>query len=217
MKDKIYVIIGSVALLLSAFIIGTHFYKKAQKEELSFLAQKRSELFVRTYSPRYGNKEAKVILTEFLDPECESCRKFYPEVKSILNKYEGKVQLVVRYAPFHKNSKLAIAALEAVRKQGKYWEVLEKLFHYQPMWADHHNPKPELMFNYIAEMGIDMERLKTDMQGPEIRNIIQQDLEDLRTLNIKGTPSFFVNGKAPEKFGARFLRELIEKEVNELY
>jgi protein-disulfide isomerase len=195
-------------------VIGASLFKKSQQERLSFLADENSEIFARDYSPRYGNEDAKVFLIEFLDPECESCRAFYPQVKTLLEEFKGKVQLVVRYAPFHNNSKIAIRALEAARLQGKYWEALELLFEKQPNWGDHHNPKPELIFSYLEELGLDMERIRTDMKSDKIEQMIVQDMTDLRTLDVRGTPTFFVNGKKLERFGIEPLRELLAKEVS---
>jgi protein-disulfide isomerase len=213
MKNKLTIYLGTAGLFALLFFIGSRVYKNSQKNELSFLAKENNEIFVRDHSPRYGNKEAKIYITEFLDPECESCRAFYPQVKSLLKEYDGKVQLVVRYAPFHKNSKIAIRALEAAREQGKYWEALEMLFHYQPNWGNHHNPRPELIFEYLPKLGLDMEKLRTDMKDSKIENMMLQDTQDLRKLNVRGTPTFFVNGKAPENFGMNHLKELIKKEV----
>jgi protein-disulfide isomerase len=217
MKDKVYLYIGSTALLLGLFLLGAKFYKDARKQEFSFLAKKDASIFVRDYSPRYGSKEAKVYLTEFLDPECESCRALYPMVKNLLKEFEGKVQLVVRYAPFHGNSKVAISALEAARMQGKYWETLELLFHYQPAWGDHHNPRPELIFELLKKSGLDMDSLLKDIKHPKIAKIIEQDAADLKILNVRMTPTFFVNGKPLEKFGIDHLRSLIHAEVEKTY
>ena len=117
MNNKNYLYIGTTALVLGLFLLGAKFYKDSQKDKLSFLAKEQQELFIRDYSPRFGNKDAKVFLIEFLDPECESCRMLYPHVKNLIKEYEGKVQLVVRYAPFHGNSKIAVAALEAAKNK----------------------------------------------------------------------------------------------------
>jgi len=217
MKNKTYLYIGSAALLIAFFLLGTKFYKDSQNEKLSFLAQSSAEIFIRDYSPRYGSKDAKVFLIEYLDPECESCRQFYKPVKQLLGEYGDKVQLVVRYAPFHGNSKIAIAALEASRKQGKYWEALELLFEKQPEWGSHHNPQIEKIYEYLPSIGIDVAKLKEDMKDPKIQEIIKQDTEDLRTLNVRGTPSFFVNGKMPVGFGLEPLKELLDQEVQAAY
>lgn len=217
MNKTVLLYISGAVVLIGSFMIGSMYFEKAQKEQLSFLASSNSEIFVRDYSPRYGSKDAKVFLTEFLDPECESCRALYPAVKNLLKEFEGKVQLIVRYAPFHKNSKIAIGALEAARMQGKYWEALEMLFHYQPYWGNHHNPKPELIFEYLPNVGVDMARINLDMKSPKIQKMIDQDMEDLRKLNVRGTPTFFVNGRPLTNFGIKHLRQLIKEEVDKNY
>ena len=94
---------------------------------------------------------------EFLDPECESCRELYPYVKQIMAKHKDRVRLVIRYAPFHPNSEFAIRILESLRLQGKYWEGLELLFEHQPEWGSHHNPKPELIWGLLPELGVDVD------------------------------------------------------------
>ena len=217
MKNKLVVYFSVGLALVLAFVGASLLYQNSQKEKLNFLASEKSELFVRDYSPKYGNADAKVILTEFLDPECESCRAFFPVVKSLLDKFEGKVQLVVRYAPFHKNSKIAIRALEASRIQGKYWEALELLFYHQPKWGSHHDPKPELIFEYLPQLGLDMEKLKTDMKSNKIKNIIEQDQKDLKALSVRATPTFFVNGRPLTEFSIEALHNLIQDEVEHMY
>jgi protein-disulfide isomerase len=217
MKNKHYFYIGTTALIIAFFIIGASLYKESQQKKLSFLAEEKAELFIRDYSPRYGNKDAKVYLIEFLDPECESCRAFYPHIKKLLQDFEGKVQLVVRYAPFHGNSKEVIRALEASKLQGKYWESLEHLFATQPKWGSHHHPQVELIYEFLPQIGVDVKKLKEDMKNPEYQKIIDQDLADLRALGVRGTPTFFVNGKSPEAFSFQALRKLLSEEVQKAY
>src|SRR5690606_2620613 len=117
-------------------------------------------------------------LVEFLDPECESCRAFHPLVKMLMSEFEGKIQLVIRYAPFHGNSRLVIRILEAARLQGKYWETLEVLFQYQPQWGSHHHPRPDLIWKYLPEAGVDVNRIREDMHNPEIEAMIEKEIKD---------------------------------------
>lgn len=217
MKNKLIVLIGSVVFLAAVFAIGTSLYKRSEQDRIGFLAQDNAKLFVPDYAPAYGEENARVIITEFLDPECESCRRFYPKVKEVLKMYKGKVKLVVRYAAFHRNSVHAIKVLEATRKQNKYWESLGLLFDYQPGWANHHNPQPTMVFTYLKELGLDIEKLKEDMKDPKYDEIISQDAKDLKELNVRGTPTFFVNGKPLEKFGIGFLYSAVDKEVQKQY
>ncbi|NCN27829.1 thioredoxin domain-containing protein [bacterium] len=182
---------------------------------MEFLASDNFNTFVRDYSPVLGSPDAKVYITEFLDPECESCRAVYPAVKEIMKEFEGKVKLVVRYAPFHGNSVMAVRILEAARAQGKYWEALELLFEKQPEWGDHHNPRPSLIWTYLPTIGIDVERLQKDMENPIILTRLQRDVEDGRMLDVRQTPTFFVNGKPLTSFGIPQLRSLVKDQVEQ--
>lgn len=215
MKNKIMIVAIALMSLGIVFMVGSKLYKGQEQERLSFMAKADFSTFVRDYSPRLGRADAKVYLVEFLDPECESCREFYSSVKMLLQEYEGKIQLVVRYAPFHGNSIFIIKILEAARKQNRYWETLETLFRYQPEWGNHHHPRPELVWNYLPEAGVNVEQIKKDMEDPAIQSMIEQEIKDGRALNVQATPSFFVNGRPLERFGYEGLKELVESTIRQ--
>ena len=60
-------------------------------------------------------------------------------------------------------------------------------------------------------------KIKKDMNDPEIAKIIQQDLADAKTLNVRKTPGFFVNGNPLPSFGYKQLQELVESEISKYY
>ena len=212
MKNKTYLVIGTVALLLGAFLLGFKIYKDQEKERLSFISQKDFATFVRDHSAKKGPEKPQVYLVEFLDPECESCRQFHSVVDKLLEDYKDKVQFVVRYAPFHGNSIFAIKILEAARKQNKYWETLDILFRRQPEWGGHHAPRPELIWDYLPEVGLNVDQIKQDLNDIATDELIKQDQLDGQILNVRGTPTFFVNGKASE-LGYEELKGAIEAEL----
>ena len=207
----VFVLTGIVAGVL--FLLATKIYRKNESERLGFIAQQNFSAFVRPDSPRMGAESAKVFLVEFLDPECESCREFYPHVKELLKEFDGKVQLVVRYAAFHRNSIFVIKVLEASRKQHKYWETLSLLFQSQPYWGNHRHPQPELIWQYLPTIGIDVEKIRAELEDPKTMRIIEQDRADGQQLGVRGTPTFFVNGKPLERFGKESLREAIQNAI----
>ena len=155
-------------------------------------------------------KIAMPLWVEFLDPECESCRVMHPYLKAILKEYEGRVHYILRYMPLHGNSVYAASMLEAAREQGKYWEALDALFEQQPAWADHHTPKPELVPQILGKLGLDVERLNADAKNPAIAARIEQDRKDGQQLGVRGTPTFFVNGRMLDELGDGPLRQAIE-------
>lgn len=217
MKNKIIAIIVSVFVIGGLFFLGSSLYKNSEMERLGFLANDNAKLFAPDYSPVFGDDKAKVVITEFLDPECESCSMVYPKVKNLLDMYKGKVKLVIRYAAFHANSVHAIKVLEATRIQNKYWESLDLLFKTQQEWASHHDPKPFLVFTLLEKIGLNIDKLKKDMESAKTMEIIAQDAHGLKELKVQGTPTFFVNGKPLESFGIGYLYSAVAKAVKESY
>lgn len=209
MKTKLFAIVAVLISLIAGYFLATYSYKSSQEKETSSIDQ---TIFLREYAPRMGSSNPKVYLVEFFDPECESCRAFHPHVKSILAEHQD-VQLVLRYAPFHPNSLTVVKILEAARKQNRYFEALEVLYKYQPQWGDHHNPRPDLVWTFLQEVDVNIDQIKVDMNDPVILANIEQDIKDLETLKIRGTPTFFVNGKPLATFGVEPLKSLIRAEL----
>lgn len=214
MKSRGVIVGLTVVAVVVAFLIGVKFYRDSEAERIGFLSDTNFELFVRDHSPKMGPENPKVFLIEFLDPECESCREFYPHVKSILKEYKDDVTWVVRYMPLHKNAPMVVKILEAARKQGKYFETLEALFYFQPIWGDHHDPKPEVIWEILPKLKLDIEQIKKDMQDPKIEEMIAQDMEDAAKLGNTGTPTFFVNGKKLTVFSPMGLKRMISNEIS---
>lgn len=209
-------ILAAISLIL-VFWFASSLYKGQQVERIGGLAKERSEIFIREHSQTYGSDDAKVYLIEFMDPACETCRSFSPFVKQIMAANPGRIKLVLRYAPFHDGADYFVKILEAAKKQGKYWETLEVMYATQPYWASHHNPQPQLIWQFLPKAGLDLEKIKADMNDPTITQLIGQDLADAKTLGVTKTPGFFVNGKPLQVFGANQLQELIDAEIKANY
>lgn len=213
-----YVIFGFACIVMFfTFVFFSSSYKGRQAEKLSFLAEENAELFVREHSQNLGSDDAKVYLIEFMDPACETCAVFSPFVKKLLEANPGKIKLVLRYAPFHDGADYFVKILEAAKKQGKYWETLEVMYRTQPYWASHHNPQPEKIWQFLPEVGLDIERIREDMNDPAIVKLIAKDLADAETLNVRKTPGFFVNGKPLQTFGYQQLLQLVQSEITAQY
>lgn len=213
-----YVLIGSTCLILAfAFVVGSNYYKGQQSEKYGFMAEKNSELFIRDHSQTLGSDDAKVYLVEFMDPACETCAVFAPFIKKIMNANPGKIKLVLRYAPFHDGADNFVKILEAARMQGKYWETLDVMFKSQNIWASHGNWQPERLWDVLPKAGVDIEQIRKDMHSPAIAKIIEQDMADVKALNVQKTPGYFVNGKPLQNFGYKQLYQLIQTELDAKY
>jgi len=219
---KILALIG--VLVVVAAVIGANYYRESAQSERRPTAAADNRL-VRPDSWSLGPADAPVTLVEFLDPECESCGAFSPVVKKILKDYGGKVRLVVRYMPFHPNSRLAAAYTEAAGEQGKYWEMQEVLFRRQPEWGEIHGhgaqaaatarrePAPVLFERYAAELGLDVERVRAAIAENRYASKVERDMKDGQSLGVSKTPTFFVNGRMLMRFSQQDLKSLIDEEL----
>jgi protein-disulfide isomerase len=209
--------VGSAVVLLIVFVVGTLLYNTERVEEAANTVTSNAAALVRFHSPTLGPPDAKVHIVEFLDPACETCAAFYPFVKKMMAGNPDRIRLSIRYAPFHKGSDEVVKALEAARKQGKYWEALEALLASQAQWTQNHTAQVALVWQPLARAGVDVEQAKSDMQAPEIARVIAQDVEDGRTLKVNKTPEFFVNGRPLPSFGYDQLRNLVQDELARAY
>jgi len=215
MKYAIFAL--SALVLIIAFIFGSSYYKGKQTQKYGFMAKENAELFVRDHSQTYGSDDAKVYLIEFMDPACETCAAFAPFVKKIMAANPGKIKLVLRYAPFHDGADYFVKILEAAKKQGKYWETLDVMYKSQPYWASHSNPQPQRIWQFLPQAGVDVQQIRKDMNDPAIVKLINQDLADAKTLNVRKTPGYFANGKPLQTFGSRQLLDLVQSEIKANY
>lgn len=125
----------------------------------------------------------------------------------MLEKYPKDVKLVIKHFPIHSFArKAAIAALAAAR-QGKFWEIHEKLLANQKELSD---AKVETI---AQELGLNMEQFKQDLKDPRIASLIDRDFNDGLQANIRGTPTVFVNGKLLSQESLSGFQEAIEAEL----
>jgi protein-disulfide isomerase len=209
--------IGAALVLLLAFVIAALVYNTERVDETAEAIKRDPGVLVRFHSPSIGNAQAKVHIVEFLDPACETCAAFFPFVKRIMAANPGQIRLSIRYAPFHRGSEEVVKALEAARRQGKYWEALESLLASQSRWVSDHTAQVSLAWPLLARVGVNVDQAQKDMHAPEIEQLIRTDVEDTRLLNVTKTPEFFVNGRTMPSFGYEELQTLVREELAAAY
>jgi protein-disulfide isomerase len=150
-----------------------------------------------------------VVVTEFLDFECEACGAWYPAVEQLRKRYDGKVRFVHRYFPLpgHFNAKDAALAAEAAAQQGAYEAMYQKLFETQREWGESQDSKAALFRTYAEQLGLDMAAFDAARVSERTFLRVERDIADGVALGVQGTPTFFLNGQliqptGPEDFAA---------------
>jgi len=208
-------LVGISLLVLIVLFIGlAYFYKNNQTQKETLIISSSNKSLVTAQSVSFGENKKNITIVEFLDPECESCAVFHPIMRKVYKEHYSDIKLVIRYLTNHKNSKFATKILEASREQNKYEEVLSVIFEKQPLWAQHNNEKPELIWTFLTQIeGLNIDKLKEDMKNPKIDEIIDNDAKDARILSVKGTPTIFVNETRLERLSQKDLFDLVESEI----
>lgn len=216
MKEETKVVLGIIVFCLVIFAGIAYFGSKSDSNQLAETetVSDQSRL-VRENSWKIEAPDSKVTLVEFADMECESCRAVHPIVKKILTDYEGKITFVLRNFPLHNNSVLAAKVVEAAGEQGKFWEMHNKLFERQPEWGEKREPQTELFIKYAQELGLDLTAFDSVISSTKYEDKIARDQEDGKAVGVRGTPTFYLNGKQiPGVPSYAQLKQLIDIELN---
>ncbi|HEV7733354.1 MAG TPA: thioredoxin domain-containing protein [Candidatus Binatia bacterium] len=149
-----------------------------------------------------GPKDAKVTIVKFSDYQCPFCAQSAPLVDQMLAAYPKDVNFVYKQFPLtsiHPQAMGASKAALAAGKQGKFWEMHALLF------ENYRQLSPEKFKELAQKLNLDMAQFDKDVNSPEIAAQVDSDMKQARTVDVTGTPTFFVNGKrlmnrSPEGF-----------------
>lgn len=140
-------------------------------------------------SPIAGNPQGDVTLVEFFDYRCPYCKQVEPALEALLGE-DRKLRFVYKEFPvLGPDSVTASRVALAARKQGKY-----DAFH-QAMMGLKGQINEAAIFKVAAAVGLDTDRVKRDMAGPEIGRMLKDNSNLAEALQIHGTPGFVVGNQ----------------------
>jgi protein-disulfide isomerase len=142
-------------------------------------------------APVRGSRNAAVTIVEFADYQCPYCQQMHPELKVLQEELAGKVALVFKDFPLdmHVNAEKAAEAARCAGEQGKYWDFHDILFHNSERLE-----VPQLK-QYARDIKLNQANFDTCLDSGKEAAAIQKDLAQGRQLGVRGTPSFFFNGR----------------------
>lgn len=150
------------------------------------LGSQRNVLELDPNAPVLGNPDGDVTVVEFLDYSCPYCKRAMSEVKNLIDGDTG-VRLDFREWPIlGEGSVFAAKAALAARNQGKYEE-----FHWAMMSAKGQAAEASVL-RVAREVGLDVDRLRRDMETPEVDEHIATSMRLTQLLGFNGTPSFVI-------------------------
>ena len=141
--------------------------------------------------------DPQATLVLFTDYQCPYCGMMDPLIQQAKADYGDQVRIVVRNYPLpkHKNAEPSARAVEAAAEQGKLEEMAAKVFEHQEDWKTE-SDVDGIFAGYAEELGLDMDRFNADYTSDAIKDRVARDLQDAQDLQVKGTPTLYLDGKA---------------------
>jgi len=184
-----------------------------QKEDLAAeaaakkaLVERKDEVFNDPDAPVLGNPKGDVTLVEFFDYRCPYCKAMADQIAEVV-KADGKTKLVMKeFAVLGPESVTAAKAALAAREQKKYEEFHRALMRLKEPLTE------KTLMKTAAEVGINADKLKRDMEDPKIDAILKNNLKLAHDLNIDATPTFVVGDQiVTGAIPAQNLKQLIDQ------
>jgi len=140
----------------------------------------------------FGPDDARVTIVSFSDFQCPYCSQAAKVTEGLRERYSDKVRLVFRHfpLPFHGNAHLAAQAALAAKAQGKFWPLHDLMF------AHADKLDREGLLGLAKEAGLDVAALARALDEGTYKAAVDADLELGKLINVEGTPTFYLNGKA---------------------
>ena len=187
-----------------------------------FVRQPRVAIPIGPEDPRLGPEDAAVTVVVFSDLQCPGCRSlshilepmvpyFAPDLAVIYKNYPlGQACNPSHPGDTHPYACAAAWGAMAAARQGKFWEFEDAIF------AGGLGGEEDIEKAAVAA-DLDMERFARDREDPAVREKVASDVALGHELEIRGTPTVYVNGRMAPLLSRETLLTLIafEKEAAE--
>src|SRR5208283_3046944 len=140
-----------------------------------------------------GKKDAPVTITEFSDFQCPFCSRFYSVIKDVLAAYPKQVRVIIKNfpLPFHPNARPAAKLAMAANEQGKFQGMMGALL------ANGGDVTDGKIKEYAKSLGLNYNKLMADYKNKDAQweKQIQDDMQLGASVDVRGTPTFYLNGR----------------------
>lgn len=156
--------------------------------------------------PVFGPAEAKVTVIEFFDFRCGGCKAVAPEYRALMAA-NPDVRFVFKDWPILDQgqtvtSQYAARAALAAHQQGKYLEVYDALMSAPALDQD-------IIDSILTEKGVNMAQARAAIVSDDMTRHVADIHTAAATMGLRGTPTFFINGKAAPNIDPAFVAKMI--------
>lgn len=139
-----------------------------------------------------GPADARVTLVEYGDFECPYCGGLHAVLQEARGAFGQNLRFVFRHFPLrssHPHALAAAKAAEAAARQGRFWEMHDRLYRRQMQLGD------DDLLRHARRVGLDLPQFERDWASREVEVRIREHLASASQSGAGGTPSLFINGE----------------------
>lgn len=133
-----------------------------------------------------GAVSAKVTIMEYSDLECPFCKQYHMTLQRLLKEYPNDLRWVYRHHPIpqlHQQAPAEAMAVECAGEQGKFWELLDKIYAITP---SNDGLNLEELPTYAREVGVaNIATFNACRQANKYQQRIDTDSQEVQQV---GTP-----------------------------
>lgn len=153
-------------------------------------------------APFVGPEDAEVVVVEFFDFSCGYCRRLAPTLEELVAENKD-VKFVFKPLTFlGPQSLYAAKAFIAAKAQDKAYAFYKAALALSPMTE-------EKLLDAAKKAGIDVAKLKKDMELPEVDAALKNVSELASTAELQGVPFLMINGTVQQTVDKTALQEAI--------
>jgi protein-disulfide isomerase len=159
-------------------------------------------------TPVLGPSSAPVTIVEYADYECPYCQQAQPILDRLQAEYKGKIALAFKDypLPMHGHAQKASEAANCAGLQGKYWEYHDLLFK---------NKQLEIADLKVGARSLNLDGKAFDqcLDSGQEADAVKAHQTEGKDLEIRGTPSYVINGRFLAGGTYEQLKQAIDEEL----
>ena len=165
---------------------------------------------INTPKPVFGDENAKIKIIEFSDLQCPACKAAHPVVQRIKTDYNNSISFQYYHYPLytvHPYAQKAAEAVECANDQGKFFEYIDAAFVQSP------DLQKKNLKIIAARLSLDIEKFSNCLDSGAKAKAIAGDARLGDAKGVRGTPTFYINGKELDSWDYASFKAAIDKEL----
>lgn len=169
-------------------------------------------------APVFGDPKAPITIVEYADFECPVCRNFHDAIRGLLPNYP-QVKLIFRDFPIdqiHPWARIASLAGRCAYQQDPkaFWKLYDLIYDNQDLISASNSY--DKMLEYAGRLGLNTDNFKSCLSSPQAAAEVDASLANGKLLDVRSTPTLFVNGRRLVGADPHALQQYIDFEATKL-